>query len=73
MCLTEGLISIILGLAITCVGCYYLFYGLPKISEKQNATTSLMAQKVSSWLVVGGLVMMFLGILYLMGIVPWWS
>lgn len=73
MCLNAGSVSIVLGLAIISIACYYLFYGLPRIAKKQDTATSIITLRVSSWFVIGGLIMMFLGILYLMGIIPWWS
>ena len=72
MCLNEGSISIISGLTIISIACYYLFYGLPRIAKKQDTATSIMALRVSSWLVIGGFIMMLLGVLYLMRIIPWW-
>ena len=73
MCVNNGWVSLILGLTLIGVGCHYLFHVFPKIARKQDATISTVALRVSSWLVVGGLAMMFLGILNLMGIIPSWT
>jgi len=68
-----GWISIAIGLGFIGIACYHLFYGLSKINQKQDTKISVLALRVSSWLVIGGFIMIFLGLLYLMGIVPWWS
>jgi len=69
----EGWGSVILGLALICVSCYYLFHVFPKIAKGQDITISIVALRVSSWLVIGGFIIILLGLLYLMRIIPWWS
>jgi len=71
MCVDRELVPIAIGLALTFVGCVYLFLVSPFIAKRQNTAISVVALKVSSWLVAGGLVVTVLGILYFMGTIPW--
>jgi len=73
MCDVNEWIAIIVGSVLIFVGCAYLFYFSPRIAKNQNNTISIVALRVSSWLVAGGLILAFLGVLHLMGIIPWWS
>lgn len=70
---TGSVISIVLGLILIGTACYYLFYGLDRFPEKKKVAVSIVALRVSSWLAIGGLILVFLGILNLMRIIPWWS
>jgi ABC-type antimicrobial peptide transport system permease subunit len=67
-----GWISILLGLGIVFLACYLLFYRLDKDYEKRKIAHSQAGLKVISWLAASGMIMVFLGILFLMGIIPWW-
>jgi len=69
----NGWVSITLGFILIGISCYYLFHGFPKIAKEQSTAVSITALKVSSWLAISGVIMIFLGLLYLMEIIPWWS
>lgn len=70
MVVISDYISIILGSTLIFVGCAYLFYFFPKIAKQQDNVISIIALKVASWLVMGGLLLIVLGCVYLMKIVP---
>jgi len=65
-------ISISLGLILIGIACYYLFYRFNRIVESTKTSISIVALRVSSWLAVGGLILILLGFLNLMGIIPWY-
>ena len=67
-----GIGTIILGLALTKCGYTPLFNEL-KGNTRSDASLSITALKSAYTLVVGGLVVMILGVLYLMGIIPWYK
>jgi ABC-type nickel/cobalt efflux system permease component RcnA len=71
MRLNAGWISIVIGLALTSTACLYLFYMFPRISKKQDNAISLVALRLSFLLGTGGVIMLFLGILFLMDKLPW--
>ncbi len=67
-----GLGAALLGVIFVAVGHYTLFFEL-KTSTKGDANLTLTAIKSAYTLVVGGLIIIILGLLYLMGIIPWYS
>jgi uncharacterized membrane protein len=71
MCVNVGWISVIIGLVLTFAACFYLFHMFPRIAKNQSNVISIVALRFSSWLGLGGLIMLFLGILYLMNKLPW--
>ncbi|VVB96342.1 Uncharacterised protein [uncultured archaeon] len=70
--LVIGIGTIILGLALTRCGYTSLFNEL-KCNTRSDASLSLTAIKSAYTLVVGGLLVIILGVLYLMGIIPWYK
>ena len=72
MCIDKELVPIAIGLALIFVGSAYLFLVSPFIAKRQDTAISIVALKVASWLVAGGLLVTVLGILYFMEAIPWW-
>jgi len=69
----EWFLLVIVGSALASFGCYQLFYNLPNKVKNQNNTISIISLRVSSWLVLAGVIAIFLGLLHLIGVIPWWS
>lgn len=67
-----GSATILLGLIIIVFGYGSLFYALKTYEKKGEANLSLTAIKAAYILVVAGLLIIMLGLLYLMGIIPWY-
>jgi hypothetical protein len=70
--LVEGIGVSILGLLIISVACYFLLHGLDRKNER-NIALSLTTLRVLSWLFIGGFIILILGILAILGVIPWWS
>lgn len=68
-----GWVSIALGWVLIAIPCVYLFHAFPRIAKKQDTAISMVALRFSAWLGVAGLILLFLGILYLMRIIPWYD
>jgi hypothetical protein len=60
----------LLGVIIVVMGHYTLFFELRK-STKGDVNLTLTAIKSGYTLVIGGLIIIIIGLLYLMGIIPW--
>lgn len=60
------------GLALIAIGCFFLFFYLPFVANKWEASISIFAQKASFALIIGGLILTFLHFLYFMELIPWW-
>lgn len=67
-----GLSVIAIGFSMLGLSCYYLFHRFGEIVEKQSTSVTATALDVSSKLAIGGLIVIILGVLYLMGVLPWW-
>jgi quinol-cytochrome oxidoreductase complex cytochrome b subunit len=65
-----GLLALMIGLGILATGYISLVLILPFISRKTDTSISIEALRASSWLVIGGLIIVILGFLYLMGLIP---
>ena len=65
-----GLLAITFGIFILGVGYYCLVSVLPKKAKEKDTSISIIALRASFWLVIGGIVIIFLGFLYLMGVIP---
>jgi len=65
-----GLLAIVFGTCILGVGYYCLVSVLPKKAMETETSISVIALKASYWLAIGGIIIIFLGFLYLMGIIP---
>ena len=65
-----GLFVILSGAGISGIAYYHLVSVLPRRAKETNASISIIALRASSWLVIGGLIIMVLGFLYLMGLIP---
>jgi len=66
----AGWVSLLIGSALVSVSCTYMFYLFPIIAKRQNTAISISALRFCSWLGLGGLIFLLLGILYLMRIIP---
>jgi hypothetical protein len=71
MCINvAGWFSLLIGSVLVSISCTYMFYLFPMIAKKQDTSISISALKLCSMLGLGGLIFLFLGILYLMQIIP---
>lgn len=76
-----GTFTIFLGTAILISGYYHLIYVLPGmakevktgLAEELLSRVCMQAVRVSFWLVILGIVIIFLGSLHLMGVIPSWA
>ncbi len=66
-----GFGATLLGVFILAVGHYSLFVKL-KTSIRSDTDLTITAIKSAYTLVIGGLTIIILGLLYLMGIIPWY-
>jgi membrane protein YdbS with pleckstrin-like domain len=70
-------LALLLGGLILAFGYYHLVYVLPKMVKYMETRTdietriNIEALRASFWLVAFGLVIIFVGLLYLMKILPW--
>jgi hypothetical protein len=62
--------ALYVGLALIAAGCSFLFFYLPFVAERWEASISIFAQKASFALVIGGLILIFLHFLYFMELIP---
>lgn len=62
--------ALCIGLALIATGCFFLFFYLPFVAERWEASISIFAQKASFALVIGGLILIFLHFLYFMELIP---
>jgi hypothetical protein len=67
-----GFGAAILGVVFVAVGHYTLFFELKK-STTGDTHLTLTAIKSAYTLVIGGLIMIIIGLLYLMSIIPWYN
>ncbi len=73
-----GTFAILIGSAILGTGYYHIIHVLPRmardvktgIAEDSVNRANMQATRVSSWLVIIGLVIILLGLLELMGVIP---
>jgi len=63
-------IAIGLGSLLLLVSSFYLFHYYGKIVEKQKTSISIFALRHASILGIAGMLIIFIGILYLMEIIP---
>lgn len=68
-----GLAAIVLGLFLILLGYGSLLCVLKTSEKKGDANLSLTTIKAAYTLVVGGLIIIILGLLYLMEIIPWYK
>lgn len=72
-----GFLTIVLGLILIIIGYGPLIcnsiIALVKSEFKKDINLSIIAMKSAYTLVVGGLIVIILGLLYCMGIIPWWN
>jgi len=68
-----GWVSIVMGWVLIAIPCVYLFHKFPRIAKKQDTALSIAALHFSTLLGVAGLILLFLGVLYLMRIIPWYN
>ncbi len=68
-----GFATVILGLFLILLGYGSLLCALKTSEKKGDTNLSLMAIKAAYSLVIGGLIIIILGLLYLMGIIPWYT
>lgn len=66
----TGILALLMGLGILATGYTFLVLILPFISKRTDTSVSIEAMRASSWLIIGGLIIIILGFLYLMEIVP---
>jgi len=65
-----GILSIIFGVLFSAGGYCCLVWVLPKKAREIDTSISIIALRASFWLVVAGIIMIFLGLLYLMSVIP---
>lgn len=61
------------GLALIAIGCILLLAYIPFAAKNWEASISILAQKASFTLIIGGLVLAILYFLNVMKLLPWWS
>ena len=66
----TGLLAVTVGIFILGIGYYCLVSVLPRKAKEIDTSISLTALRASFWLVIGGIIIIFLGFLYLMGVIP---
>ena len=66
----TGLLAVTFGICILGIGYYCLVSVLPRKAKETDTSISMTALRASSWLVIGGIIIIFLGFLYLMGVIP---
>jgi heme/copper-type cytochrome/quinol oxidase subunit 2 len=65
-----GLLAVFIGICVSVIGYYCLISFLPKKAKERDTSISMTALTTSFWLVIGGIIIIVLGFLYLMGIIP---
>jgi len=65
-----GLLAVFIGICVSAIGYYCLISFLPKKAKERDTSISMTALTTSFWLVIGGIIIIVLGFLYLMGIIP---
>jgi len=65
-----GFLALGIGLVISAVAYLFLVYILPRSDKKTDTRISIIALNASFWLVISGIIIIFLGLLYLMRIIP---
>ena len=65
-----GLLAVTFGTFILGIGYYCLVSVLPRKAKEIDSSISMTALRASSWLVIAGIIIVFLGFLYLMSVIP---
>ena len=66
----TGLLAVTFGFFILGIGYYSLVSVLPKKAKETDTSISITALRASCWLIIGGIIIILLGFLYLMNIIP---
>lgn len=65
-----GLFAVVFGICVSAIGYLCLVWVLPKKAREKDTSISMIALRASFWLIIAGIVLVFLGFLYLMSIIP---
>lgn len=65
-----GLLAVTFGVCVSAAGYCCLVWVLPKKARETDTSISIIALRASFWLVIGGIIIIFLGFLYLMSVIP---
>ena len=70
MCENPGILAITIGVVFIIVPFFMSFFS-EVLYEKLGTTNTLQTFKESSKMITAGVIFIFLGLLYLMGVIPW--